>query len=167
MLQRLLKLKSLGVRLAVDDFGTGYSSLSYLQQFPIDILKIDKSFTKGINQGAEKSAVARTIISLSDTLQLSTIAEGIEVAEQVPALETLGCKFGQGFYFARPLSEEQLNKINQIENLNIDLDSDHLIYPELTLIFNKTQTVESSENEVRTLAPTNGNKKAASPSREN
>ncbi|MEZ5426529.1 MAG: EAL domain-containing protein [Pyrinomonadaceae bacterium] len=143
MLKRLLKLKSLGVRLAIDDFGTGYSSLSYLQQFPIDILKIDKSFTKGIGQGSEKSAVARTIINLSDTLQLSTIAEGIEVAEQVPALESLGCKFGQGFYFARPLSEDQLNKINQIENLNIDFESDHLIYPELTLIFNKREKVAS------------------------
>ena len=120
--------------------------LSYLQQFPIDILKIDKAFTKGINQGAEKSAVARTIISLSDTLQLSTIAEGIELAEQVPALESLGCKFGQGFYFARPLSEDQLNKINQIENLNIDFDSDHLIYPELTLIFNKPQPPETAKD---------------------
>ena len=142
MLQRLLKLKSLGVRLAIDDFGTGYSSLSYLQQFPIDILKIDKTFTKGINNGAEKSAVARTIISLSDTLQLSTIAEGIEFAEQVPVLETLGCKFGQGYYFAHPLSEDQLNKITQIENLNIDFESDHMIYPELTLMFNKQKEVE-------------------------
>lgn len=141
MLKRLLNLKSLGVRLAIDDFGTGYSSLSYLQQFPIDILKIDKSFTRGISQGAEKSAVARTIISLSDTLQLSTIAEGIETADQVPALESLGCKFGQGFYFARPLDADQLNKISQIENLNIDFESDHLIYPELTLIFNKREKV--------------------------
>jgi diguanylate cyclase (GGDEF)-like protein/PAS domain S-box-containing protein len=139
MLQRLVSLKSLGVRLAIDDFGTGYSSLSYLQQFPIDILKIDKAFTKGINNGTEKSAVARTIISLSDTLQLSTIAEGIENREQVPALENLGCKFGQGFYFAHPLSEDQLHTINQIENLNIDFEADHLIYPELTLIFNKNQ----------------------------
>ncbi len=139
MLQRLVSLKSLGVRLAIDDFGTGYSSLSYLQQFPIDILKIDKAFTKGINNGMEKSAVARTIISLSDTLQLSTIAEGIEKPEQVPALESLGCKFGQGFYFAHPLSEDQLHTISQIENLNIDFEADHLIYPELTLIFNKNQ----------------------------
>lgn len=151
MLQRLLKLKSLGVRLAIDDFGTGYSSLSYLQQFPVDILKIDKSFTKGINQGAEKSAVARTIISLSDTLQLSTIAEGIENAEQIPTLENLGCKFGQGFYFARPLSEDQLNRITQIENLNIDFDSDHLIYPELTLIFNKNQTLEPTTGNHKTV----------------
>lgn len=139
MLQRLLSLKSLGLRLAIDDFGTGYSSLSYLQQFPIDILKIDKEFTKGINEGSEGSAVARTIISLSDTLQLSTIAEGIEEPEQVPVLENLGCKFGQGFYFAHPLSEDQLHTISQIENLNIDFEADHLIYPELTLIFNKFQ----------------------------
>jgi diguanylate cyclase (GGDEF)-like protein/PAS domain S-box-containing protein len=142
MLKRLVKLKSLGVRLAIDDFGTGYSSLSYLQQFPVDILKIDKSFTKGINQGSEKSAVARTIISLSDTLQLSTIAEGIEFPEQVPTLESLGCKFGQGFYFARPLNEDQLGRISQIENINIDFNSDHLIYPELTLMFNKNSRLD-------------------------
>ncbi len=163
MLRRLLKLKSLGVRLAIDDFGTGYSSLSYLQQFPIDILKIDKAFTKGINHGAEKSAVARTIISLSDTLQLSTIAEGIENADQVPTLENLGCKFGQGFYFARPLSEAQLDKINQIENLNIDFDSDHLIYPELTLIFNKNQT---NETKTQPIILPEESKKAASQSRD-
>lgn len=141
MLQRLHELKSLGVRLAIDDFGTGYSSLSYLQQFPIDILKIDKAFTKGINGGKEKSAVARTIISLSDTLQLSTIAEGIEFVEQISALEDLGCQFGQGFYFAHPLSEDQLDNMDQIETLNIDLDSDHLIYPELKLIFKKNAIV--------------------------
>ncbi len=157
-LRRLLRLKALGVRLAIDDFGTGYSSLSYLQQFPVDILKIDKAFTKGINQGSEKSAVARTIISLSDTLQLSTIAEGIEFAEQVPALQTLGCKFGQGFYFARPLSETQLDKISQIENLNIDFNSDHLIYPELTLIFNKNQT---NQNKIQPVILPEENIKAA------
>ncbi|MCW5962166.1 MAG: EAL domain-containing protein [Pyrinomonadaceae bacterium] len=160
MLKRLMLLKSIGVRLAIDDFGTGYSSLSYLQQFPIDILKIDKSFTKDVNRGPEKSAVARTIINLSDTLQLSTIAEGIERAEQIPTLESLGCKFGQGFYFAHPLSEDQLSRINQIENLNIDFESDHLIYPELTLIFNKTQefdAVSKPKEKTQTMIPDRSN----------
>ena len=140
MLHRLKDLKKLGVRLAIDDFGTGYSSLSYLQQFPIDILKIDKSFIDEVNKGFEKSAVARTILSLSDTLQLSTIAEGIENTAQIATLQKLGCKFGQGFYFAKPLNENQLAEISQIENLNIDFEKDQLIYPELKLIFNKGES---------------------------
>ena len=89
-------------------------------------------------------------------MQLSTIAEGIEFADQVMTLENLGCKFGQGFYFARPLDKSQLSKIHQIENLTIDYDDENLIYPELTLIFNKNQhqnqTPPISENEKRIAA---------------
>lgn len=110
-LQRLRELKSLGVRLAIDDFGTGYSSLSYLQQFPVDILKIDRSFVEKVNEGLSESAVARTIISLSKTLQLSTVAEGIENTAQMNKLIKLGCEFAQGYYFAKPLSEEQVEDL--------------------------------------------------------
>jgi diguanylate cyclase (GGDEF)-like protein/PAS domain S-box-containing protein len=110
-LQRLRELKSLGVRLAIDDFGTGYSSLSYLQQFPVDILKIDRSFVEKVNEGLSESAVARTIISLSKTLQLSTVAEGIENEAQMNKLLDLGCEFAQGYYFAKPLSEEQVENL--------------------------------------------------------
>ena len=99
VLERLQQLKALGVRLAIDDFGTGYSSLSYLQRFPIDILKIAKPFVEEVSQGADRSALARAIIGLGDTLRLDTIAEGIEMAEQRAALIELGCSLGQGHHF--------------------------------------------------------------------
>ncbi len=99
VLERLQQLKALGVRLAIDDFGTGYSSLSYLQRFPIDILKIAKPFVEEVGQGADRSALARAIIGLGDTLKLQTIAEGIERAEQRAALIELGCTLGQGHHF--------------------------------------------------------------------
>jgi EAL domain-containing protein (putative c-di-GMP-specific phosphodiesterase class I) len=99
VLERLQQLKALGVRLAIDDFGTGYSSLSYLQRFPIDILKIAKPFVEEVGQGADRSALARAIIGLGDTLKLQTIAEGIERAEQRAALIELGCSLGQGHHF--------------------------------------------------------------------
>jgi EAL domain-containing protein (putative c-di-GMP-specific phosphodiesterase class I) len=102
-LQRLRAMKSLGVGLAIDDFGTGYSSLSYLQRFPIDILKIAKPFIDDVGAGVEKSALARAIIGLGDTLKLKTIAEGVEVAEQRAALLMLGCELGQGYLFSPAL----------------------------------------------------------------
>jgi diguanylate cyclase (GGDEF)-like protein/PAS domain S-box-containing protein len=98
VLERLQQLKGFGVRLAIDDFGTGYSSLSYLQRFPIDILKIAKPFVEEVGQGADRSALARAIIGLGDTLKLQTIAEGIERAEQRAALTELGCTLGQGHH---------------------------------------------------------------------
>jgi EAL domain-containing protein (putative c-di-GMP-specific phosphodiesterase class I) len=110
-LQQLRAMKSLGVGLAIDDFGTGYSSLSYLQRFPIDILKIAKPFIDDVGAGIEKSALARAIIGLGDTLKLRTIAEGIEVAEQRAALIALGCEFGQGYFFAPPLPASGIDRM--------------------------------------------------------
>ncbi|MGI8812132.1 MAG: EAL domain-containing protein [Pyrinomonadaceae bacterium] len=107
---KLHELKRLGIRLAIDDFGTGYSSLSYLQRFPIDILKIDKSFVDKVGLGTEGSAVARAIIMMGDSLNLKTIAEGIESPEQMLALRELGCDAGQGFHFAKPLSSEDMKE---------------------------------------------------------
>jgi EAL domain-containing protein (putative c-di-GMP-specific phosphodiesterase class I) len=101
--RRLQEIKALGVRLAIDDFGTGYSSLSYLQRFPIDILKIDKSFVEGVVRGGNQAALARTIISLGDSLALRTVAEGIETDAQRAVLRDLGCQLGQGFLYAKPL----------------------------------------------------------------
>lgn len=103
-IDKLHELKKLGVQLAIDDFGTGYSSLSYLQRFPIDILKIDKSFIDKLGQGREGNAVARAIIMMGDSLNLKTIAEGIEHPEQINELQQLGCEAGQGFHFAKPLT---------------------------------------------------------------
>jgi diguanylate cyclase (GGDEF)-like protein len=96
-------LKSQGVRLALDDFGTGYSSLSYLRRFPIDTLKIDKSFIDGVTTSAEGHAVVAAITQLGETLHLEVVAEGLETAEQVEVLRTLGCPLGQGYHFSRPL----------------------------------------------------------------
>jgi EAL domain-containing protein (putative c-di-GMP-specific phosphodiesterase class I) len=102
--ERFMALKEAGVRLAVDDFGTGYSALSYLQTFPIDTLKIDKSFVSGLRRGGSQAALARTIVALGRALGLRTIAEGIESDDQRVALRDAGCAYGQGFLFAPPLS---------------------------------------------------------------
>lgn len=102
-LDRLLALKELGVGLAIDDFGTGYSSLSYLQRYPVDILKIDKSFVDTIDKGGEGSVLANAIVALGDTLQMSTVAEGIETEAQRDRLIEIGCELGQGYLFSRPV----------------------------------------------------------------
>jgi diguanylate cyclase (GGDEF)-like protein/PAS domain S-box-containing protein len=102
-IQRLAELKELGVRLAVDDFGTGYSSLNYIRRFPVDILKVDKSFVDGVNEGGEESALTAAIIELAGILRLRPVAEGIERADQLEKLLALECDLGQGFYFAKPL----------------------------------------------------------------
>jgi diguanylate cyclase (GGDEF)-like protein/PAS domain S-box-containing protein len=108
---RLRELKGLGVMLAIDDFGTGYSSLSYLRRFPIDMLKIDKAFVDGIGQGREDTALAHAIVKLSHTLQLHTVAEGIEQSEQAAHLAALGCQDGQGYLFARPLDTGAMTEL--------------------------------------------------------
>jgi len=107
-LGRLRDLKALGVRLAIDDFGTGYSSLSYLHRFPIDILKIDHSFVSRLTNTDNGPELARAVITLSETLGLDTVAEGIEYEPQVAELLALGCVAGQGFLFAKACSLEQL-----------------------------------------------------------
>jgi diguanylate cyclase (GGDEF)-like protein len=98
---RLDALRALGCHLAIDDFGTGYSSLSYLERFPIDILKIDRSFVSDAREGG--SAIARAIVDLGRTLNLEVIAEGIEQAEEARWLAEMGCRYGQGYLFARPV----------------------------------------------------------------
>ena len=104
-------LKRLGVRLAINDFGTGYSSLSYLRRFPIDELKIDRSFVATVNVGPDQSALVRSILKLGDTLNLETVAEGIEEADQLHELQGLGADLGQGFYFAKPLTSEAISTL--------------------------------------------------------
>jgi diguanylate cyclase (GGDEF)-like protein/PAS domain S-box-containing protein len=109
-LERFHRLKALGVRLAIDDFGTGYSSLSYLHRFPIDILKIDRSFVSSLTNSENGPELARAVVTLGETLGLDTVAEGIELEPQVAALLALGCVAGQGFLFARADSLEELSK---------------------------------------------------------
>jgi EAL domain-containing protein (putative c-di-GMP-specific phosphodiesterase class I) len=103
---RLHELRALGVRLAIDDFGTGYSSLSYLRQFPVDILKIDRSFIDTITDGGELPPLVRGMLDLSRALQLETVAEGIESDVQRQRLREEHCVLGQGYLFARPLTAE-------------------------------------------------------------
>jgi diguanylate cyclase len=99
----LLRLRALGVLLALDDFGTGYSALSYLAELPFDIVKIDQSFVAAIGQGHRFDAMIESVIGLCDALELVTVAEGIEEKAQLDRLLELGCRVGQGFYFARPI----------------------------------------------------------------
>ena len=100
----LNSLKEMGIRLALDDFGTGYSSLGYLRKFPLDILKIDKSFVKDILVDPDSASITTAIIALSRSLKLDTIAEGVETKEQMELLLQNGCEKQQGNYFSPPLS---------------------------------------------------------------
>jgi diguanylate cyclase len=104
-MQALALLKSAGVRLAIDDFGTGYSSLSYLRRFPMDVLKIDRSFTK---DATEDGALLEAIVAMGESLGLVLIPEGIEEPEQADALRALGCRLGQGYLFGRPVPADEL-----------------------------------------------------------
>jgi EAL domain-containing protein (putative c-di-GMP-specific phosphodiesterase class I) len=106
----LEEVSALGVRLALDDFGTGYSSLSLLQNLPVDTLKIDRSFIRRVD-AAERRAFVRAILDLAQALDLPVVAEGIEEPEQVLELERLGCRLGQGFYFARPLDASSFESL--------------------------------------------------------
>jgi diguanylate cyclase (GGDEF)-like protein/PAS domain S-box-containing protein len=103
---RLKELKDLGVRLAIDDFGTGFSSLSYLRRFPVDIIKIDKSFVDGLGSSGPGLALAKSIVRLARNLHLKTVAEGVEQPQQRALLAAMGCDAAQGYLFARPLDIE-------------------------------------------------------------
>jgi EAL domain-containing protein (putative c-di-GMP-specific phosphodiesterase class I) len=102
----LTELKSLGVRLAIDDFGTGYSSLSHLKRFPIDTLKVDRSFIRELPRDAEDRAIAEAIIAMGKTLSLTVVAEGVETSEQQAFLSERSCDEMQGFYFSKPIAPE-------------------------------------------------------------
>lgn len=105
----LNKLKSLGCKIALDDFGTGYSSLSYLQYFPIDVLKIDKSFISNMLSSKQSLELVKAIVSMSRALDIKTVAEGVEEKEEAKALTEMGCDYLQGFYFAKPVPHKQIS----------------------------------------------------------
>ncbi|WP_344687081.1 putative bifunctional diguanylate cyclase/phosphodiesterase [Blastococcus jejuensis] len=107
----LQRLHDLGVRLSIDDFGTGYSSMAYLRRLPVDELKIDRSFVLGMCTTAQDAVLVRTAIDLGHNLGLTVVAEGVEGAEHVDALRTLGCDIAQGYHFARPMPAAQLSEL--------------------------------------------------------
>jgi EAL domain-containing protein (putative c-di-GMP-specific phosphodiesterase class I) len=110
----LRALKALGIRIAVDDFGTGYSSLAYLRQFPVDALKIDRSFISGIAASRDSKALIHTLVQLGKTLGLETLGEGIEDQAQLRHLQREECDSGQGFLFARPLEPDAIDELLKI-----------------------------------------------------
>jgi diguanylate cyclase (GGDEF)-like protein len=111
----LEQLSDLGVELSIDDFGTGYSSLSYLKRFPLDELKVDKSFVDGLGTDANDTAIVAAIVAMAHALDLRVVAEGVETAEQLERLRTLGCEQVQGYYFARPGPPEDTDELVRAE----------------------------------------------------
>jgi EAL domain-containing protein (putative c-di-GMP-specific phosphodiesterase class I) len=103
-------LKDLNIQICLDDFGTGYSSFSYLHQFPIDIVKIDRSFVQDLDTAPERLAIVRAIVTLCHTLGMTVTAEGIETTQQRDILRDLGCEYGQGFLFSRAVDGAILTK---------------------------------------------------------
>jgi EAL domain-containing protein (putative c-di-GMP-specific phosphodiesterase class I) len=110
-LEVLGSLRRLGVSLLMDDFGTGYSSLSYLHSFPMDVLKIDRSFVGRMTEGDQPLQIVRTIVELARVLGMDVVAEGIETCEQYHLLRNMGCRFGQGFLFAKPMTVETVTDL--------------------------------------------------------
>ena len=110
-IEKIKKLKELGITISVDDFGTGYSSLNYLVKLPISIVKIDKSFIKGMKKGNDYRTLVRLIIEMSHSLSLQVVAEGVESQEQLDELRQMNANFIQGYVFSKPLSKEEALKL--------------------------------------------------------
>jgi EAL domain-containing protein (putative c-di-GMP-specific phosphodiesterase class I) len=116
----LQDIKALGVSIAIDDFGTGYSSLSTLKNFPIDQLKIDKSFVEQINQDEHSASIIQTIIALGHNMKMDVVAEGVETLAQLNHLSTWRCDLIQGYYFSKPLTTSAMTALLAKENLPLE-----------------------------------------------
>lgn len=113
----LEEIRAMGIGLYMDDFGTGYSSLSYLHRFPIDTIKIDRTFISALNSKESSATIVHTILMLAHSLRLKVVAEGIETHQQYRVLQALGCNYGQGYFFARPLSAQQVEQLFASQSL--------------------------------------------------
>lgn len=126
ILDNLKRLHKLGVKISLDDFGTSYSSLSYLHNFPVDVLKIDRSFVSRLDGQNSNSTIVKTIVVLAETLGMKIVAEGIETPEQAVQLKELNCLYGQGYLFSKPLTSEAVgiylsDNYNFAPSLSLDL----------------------------------------------
>jgi diguanylate cyclase (GGDEF)-like protein/PAS domain S-box-containing protein len=117
---RLVQLRGLGIRVAVDDFGTGYSSLAYLREFPLDVLKVDRSFVSPLAEDTRAASLVRSIIELANALDMDTVAEGVETAEQARLLTEFGCRVAQGYFFAEPQPARGIERV-----LNAEVERHH------------------------------------------
>jgi len=111
VISMMREIRDLGIQLSIDDFGTGYSSLSYLHRFPINTLKVDRSFVSTMEDGSENGEIVRTVIALAKTLKLNVVAEGIETIHQLHQLRILGCEYGQGYLFSRPVPHDEAERL--------------------------------------------------------
>ncbi len=134
-IEKIARIRALGIRISIDDFGTGYSSLSYLHRFPIDTLKVDRSFINSINDDTENSEIVRSIIMLAHNLGIEVIAEGVETREQLNYLQEIKCGYGQGYYYSRPVnSHRAADLIKKLLKLHSEADEEDqpdnvLFYP--------------------------------------
>ncbi len=142
MMNLLSQIKTRQIKLCIDDFGKGFSSLSYLPRFPIDILKIDRSFVSFMNCDENNFEVVRTIISLAHTLGIKVVSEGIEKITQLEQLQSLGSEFGQGFLFSRPLNPESAELMMASNTVQLELENSHLRSSHLIETSNKTDRID-------------------------
>ncbi|MGI9608556.1 MAG: GNAT family N-acetyltransferase [Acidimicrobiales bacterium] len=147
------QLKTIGVKLAIDDFGTGYSSLSYLKSFPVDSIKIDRSFINELHRSSTSSALVEAVVNLSRALGAYTVAEGIEYSDQAGILRKLGCDRGQGFYYCRPLAGPALTALFR-EHLDEEVEPLEAWRQSSESIHDRTYDIEvrTSMKEIRTVA---------------
>ena len=121
-IEQMQALSQLGVRLAIDDFGTGYASLSYLQEFPFDFIKVDKSFVDNITTQPTQQHIVKAIKTLGNALNMQIVAEGIETREQQQVLTSIGCEYGQGYLFGKPMTAAQATDLLKLQAAKLPRD---------------------------------------------